>query len=167
MHISKSIIIASAVVGLTTFSALADTTVGVSAGTSVSGAVTTPSIDIGSSANAKANANGAANANVVANADFGQVMSSVQGAKLGAAKIKALKKIKNVNIVKVSDMATAENKTTLDTAITKNKGNIASLRSALNSNASVKTALEDASVDVEAVVAANITSDGMLTVYVL
>ena len=154
-------------VGLTTFSALADTKVGVSAVTSVSGAVKTPSVDIGSSANAKAKANGAENASVVANAEFGRVLSSVEEVKLGVTKIKALKKIKNVNIVKVMDIATAENKTTLDTAINKNKGDIASLRSALNSNAPVKTALEDASVDVEAVVAANITSEGMLTVYVL
>lgn len=163
MQIHKSVVIAAAIVGLASAPALADNTLGVSIGNSAttSGGVSVPGVDIGSSGNAKANAN------VAVNADFGQVMSSVQGAKLGAAKIKAITKVKNVNVVNVNEIATAENKTALDQAVTKNKSDIASLHSALSSNTAVKTALADATIDVEAVVAANITSDGVLTVYVL
>ncbi len=98
-------------------------------------------------------------------ANFGQVISSIQASKTEASEIQALTEVKSVNVVKVSDIAQGENMTALDNAVTKNDADITQLRTALSSNTAVNTALTGASVDVNQVVAADIQSDGVLTVY--
>ena len=100
------------------------------------------------------------------NANFGQVISSIQASKTEASEIQALTAVKNVNVVKVSDLAKGENMTALDQAVTKNEGDITSLRTAMTANTAVNTALTDAKVDVSTVVAADISGDGELTVFV-
>ena len=99
------------------------------------------------------------------NANFGQVISSIQASKTGATQIQSITEVKSVNVVKVNDLAKGENMTALDNAVTKNEADITSLRSALTANTTVNTALANASVDVAAVVAADVGSDGVLTVY--
>ena len=99
------------------------------------------------------------------NANFGQVISSIQASKTGATQIQRITEVKTVNVVKVADIAKGENMTALDNAVTKNEADITSLRSALTSNTTVNTALTQANVDVAAVVAADVGSDGVLTVY--
>ena len=74
--------------------------------------------------------------------------------------------MKSVNVVKVDDLAKGENMKALDEAVTKNQSDITSLRTAMTSNTAVKTALTNANVDVSKVVATEIGSDGILTVYV-
>jgi hypothetical protein len=98
--------------------------------------------------------------------NFGQVISSIQASKTGSTQIQSLTTVKSVNVVKVNDLAKGENMKALDEAVTKNQGDITSLRSAMTSNTAVKTALTNANVDVSTVVAAEIASDGILTVYV-
>lgn len=98
--------------------------------------------------------------------NFGQVISSIQSSKMGSTQIQALTSVKSVNVVKVDDLAKGENMTALDQAVSKNQSDITSLRTAMTSNTAVKTALTDANVDVSKVVAAEIASDGTLTVYV-
>lgn len=100
------------------------------------------------------------------NANFGQVISSIQASKTEASEIQALTTVKNVNVVNVSDLAKGENMTALDQAVTKNEGDITSLRTAMTANTAVNTALTDAKVDVSTVVAADISGDGELTVFV-
>ena len=99
------------------------------------------------------------------NANFGQVISSIQASKTGATQIQGITEVKTVNVVKVADVAKGENMTALDKAVTKNEADITSLRSALTANTTVNTALTQANVDVAAVVAADVGSDGVLTVY--
>ena len=99
------------------------------------------------------------------NANFGQVISSIQASKTGATQIQGITEVKTVNVVKVADIAKGENMTALDNAVTKNEADITSLRSAMTSNTTVNTALTQANVDVAAVVAADVGSDGVLTVY--
>ena len=99
------------------------------------------------------------------NANFGQVISSIQASKTEATQIQSITEVKSVNVVKVNDLAKGENMTALDNAVTKNEADITSLRSALTANTTVNTALANASVDVAAVVAADVGSDGVLTVY--
>jgi hypothetical protein len=99
-------------------------------------------------------------------ANFGQVMSSIQASKTGTTDIQAMTTLKSVNVVKVNDLAQGENMTALDAAVTKNNADISALRSAMTANNAVNTALVDAKVDVSTVVAADIASDGILTVYV-
>lgn len=99
------------------------------------------------------------------NANFGQVISSIQASKTGATQIQGITEVKSVNVVKVNDLAKGENMTALDNAVTKNEADITSLRSALSANTTVNTALTNANVDVAAVVAADVGSDGVLTVY--
>jgi hypothetical protein len=99
------------------------------------------------------------------NANFGQVISSIQASKTGATQIQGITEVKSVNVVKVNDLAKGQNMTALDNAVTKNEADIASLRTALTANAAVNTALTNASVDVAAVVAADVGNDGVLTVY--
>src|SRR5687768_13200037 len=93
------------------------------------------------------------------NANFGQVISSIQASKTEASEIQALTTVKNVNVVNVSDLAKGENMTALDQAVTKNEGDISSLRTAMTANTAVNTALTDAKVDVSTVVAADISGD--------
>ena len=99
------------------------------------------------------------------NANFGQVISSIQASKTGAAQIQGITEVKTVKVVKVADIAKGENMTALDNAVTKNEADITSLRSAMTSNTTVNTALTQANVDVAAVVAADVGSDGVLTVF--
>ena len=98
--------------------------------------------------------------------NFGKVISSIQAAKTGPTQIQGLTTVKSVNVVQVNDLAKGENIKALDEAVTKNESDISSLRSALTANTAVKTALMDAKVDVSKVVATDIASDGVLTVYV-
>jgi hypothetical protein len=97
---------------------------------------------------------------------FGQVISSIQASKTGSTQIQSLSTVKSVNVVKVNDIAKGENIKALDEAVNKNQSDITSLRTAMTSNTAVKTALTSANVDVSKVVAAEIASDGILTVYV-
>ena len=98
--------------------------------------------------------------------NFGQMMSSIQAAKTSPTQIQGLTTVKSVNVVKVNDLAKGENMKALDEAVTKNQSDITSLRTALTSNTTVNTALMNAKVDVNKVVATEIGSDGILTVYV-
>ena len=98
--------------------------------------------------------------------NFGQMMSSIQAAKTSPTQIQGLTTVKSVNVVKVNDLAKGENIKALDEAVTKNQSDITSLRTAMTSNAAVKTALTNAHVDVSTVVATEIGTDGILTVYV-
>jgi len=109
-------------------------------------------------------ASGSATAN--ASADFTQLMTSVQGAQAGTTQIEGLSSVKSVNVVKITDIATGDNQATLDGAMTAHKQGIDSLRSAVCSNAAIHAALSKKSVDCKNVLAANVSADGALTVYV-
>ncbi len=98
-------------------------------------------------------------------ANFGQVISSIQSNKTGPSQIQAISEVTSVNVVKVGDIAKGENMSAFDNAVTKNEANITSLRTAMTSNTAVSSALTSASVDVNAVVAADVGADGVLTVY--
>ena len=100
------------------------------------------------------------------NPNFGQMISTIQAAKTAPSQIQSLTTVKSVNVVKAADLAKGENMKALDEAVTKNETDINSLRSAINANNTVKMALTNAQVDVTKVVAAEIASDGILTVYV-
>ncbi len=103
-------------------------------------------------------------------ANFGQVISSIQSSKSAPAQIEGMANVKSINVVRVGDIAKGENMTALDKAVTKNEADIVALRSALTTNTAVNTALmpalTNAGVGVDAIVAANVESDGVLTVYV-
>ena len=98
-------------------------------------------------------------------ANFGQVISSIQSNKVGPTQIEGMTQVNTVTVVKVSEIAKGENMTAFDNAVTKNEANIASLRTAMTSNTAVKSALDAQSVEVNAVVAADVGTDGVLTVY--
>ena len=103
------------------------------------------------------------------NANFSQVMTSIQASKTGATQIQGLTDVKSVNVVKVADLpdiSQGQNKTDFDNAVTKNDADITSLRTAITSNAKVNSALQQQNVDVNSVVAADVGTDGTLTVYV-
>jgi hypothetical protein len=99
-------------------------------------------------------------------ANFGQVISSIQASKMQASSIQSVTEVKSVTVVQIADLAKGDNMTALDNAVTKNDADIVALRTAMNSNTAVNTALANASVDVSTVVAADIGNDGILTVYV-
>lgn len=100
------------------------------------------------------------------NPNFGQVISSIQASKTGVTSIQSLNEVKSVNVVKIADIAKGENMTALDEAVTKNEADITTLRTAMASNAAVNTALQNAGVDPQTVVAAEVGTDNTLTVYV-
>ena len=100
------------------------------------------------------------------NPNFGQAISSIQASKTGATSIQNMSDVKNVTVVKIADIAQGENMTALDNAVTKNEADILTLRTAMTTNAKVSTALQNAGVDVQSVVAAEIGAGDTLTVYV-
>ena len=110
--------------------------------------------------------NAAATANASASTDFTQLMTSVQGAKAGTTQIQDLTSVKSLHVVKITDIATGNNRAALDGAMTTHKQGMASLRSAVCTNTAINAALSKKSVDCKTVVAANVSADGALTVYV-
>lgn len=102
-------------------------------------------------------------------ANFGQVMTSIEGSKTTTPQIQGLTTVKSVNVVKVSelpDIAQGQNQTDFDNAVTKNDADITSLRTAITSNTAVNSALQQQKVDINSVVAADVATDGTVTLYV-
>ena len=95
-----------------------------------------------------------------------EVITSIQSSKQEATEIQNLSTVKNVNVVKVSELPDDGNKAKLDEAVTTNDADIQGLRTALTSNSAINTALTQANVQVASVVAADIMPDGAITVYV-
>ena len=107
----------------------------------------------------------AASSSASSKANFGQAISAIQSSKNSASQIQGMTEVKSVNVVKVGDLAQGQNMTAFDNAVTKNDADITSLRTAIDSNTAVKTALTSAGVEASAVVAAEMSPDGGLTVY--
>ena len=188
----KSLIAAAAVMAFVGSPVLAATTAGVSSGsatsaiggvsaaaggnnavvsadtsTSATGAVNAAAAGSnGTDTNTAATASGSVTANGTAAADFSQIMTSVQGAQAGTTQIQALKSVKSVNVIKITDIATGDTQAALDKAMTSQKQGMASLRSAVCSNTAIHDALSKKSVNCKNVVSANVSADGALTVYV-
>lgn len=157
----KSLFAAAAILAIASCPVLA-ATAGVTGGTSTS---ITGGVNAATGGN-NAGASGGASANANASADFSQLMTSVQGAKAGTTQIQDLTSVKSVNVVKITDTATGNNRAALDGAITTHKQGMAKLRFAVCSNTAINAALSKKSVDCRNVVAANVSADGALTVYV-
>ena len=143
--------------------AAAGTNAGAAADTSTSTNGSANATTSGTNAAAGAAANTTANSS--ASTDFGKVMTSVQGSSAGSAQIPGMTSVDSVNVIKLGDVATGDNKTTLDTAMTAHKADMAKLRTSVCSTNAIKTALFKKSIDCKNVVAANVEG-GALTVYV-
>ncbi len=99
-------------------------------------------------------------------ADLGTVMSSIQATNSNATAIQALTAVNRIDIVKVSDLAGAENMPALDKAVAENEADITGLQAAIMANSALKAKIDAESIDTSDIVAASIAPDGAVTVLV-
>lgn len=74
--------------------------------------------------------------------------------------------VSKVKVVRVSELATGEDATTLETALTENKDQVTEVQAAVEANATLKAELEKQQVQASSVVAAKTDADGTITVFV-
>lgn len=101
---------------------------------------------------------------VSADASFDDVISSIRTPNTDA--IGAVTDASKVKVVKVSELATGEDATTLETALTENKEQVTEMQAAVEANATLKAELEKQQVQASSVVAAKTEADGTITVFV-
>ena len=100
------------------------------------------------------------------NADVGLLVTALSADGTTAATLKEVNNTSSVTVIKVADVATGNDKQTVDDALIKNKANIASLRAAIAANSQLKAKLDEKSVKASNVVALNVAASGAVTVFV-
>lgn len=103
---------------------------------------------------------------VSADVNFDDVISSIRNAKSDAEQIGTLTEASSVKVVRVSDLATGENATALETALSENKEQVTELQAAVEANAALKAELEKQQIQASSVVATKTEADGSITVFV-
>lgn len=101
-----------------------------------------------------------------AKADLGTVMSAIQASRSTATAIQAMTTVGTVHIVKVSEIAKGDNKQALDKAVSDNEADITGVQAAIMANSALKKQIDAETVDTSAIVAASISADGAVTVFV-
>lgn len=99
-------------------------------------------------------------------ADFAAVMNALTTSNNSANAIQALSAIGKVQIVKVADIASADDMKRLDQAVAEHQSDITGLQAAIMANSALKKAVDAKSVDTSNIVAASIEADGAVTVFV-
>ncbi|MDW6024634.1 hypothetical protein SAZ10_23035 [Mesorhizobium sp. BAC0120] len=97
-------------------------------------------------------------------ADTQTVMSAIDASEESSSAIRKAIEVKSVHVVDVSSLTGTGS--SLETTIMRNKPKVEEVQAALQSNATLNSALEAKHVDVTKVVAADMDADGRLTVYV-
>ena len=101
---------------------------------------------------------------------FGTLISALNNVEGETQELQALSEVKpeNVTVVSVADVAAQESAATavLDAAMQKAEPNVGKLRESLSANAAVNGVLESGSVQADNVVAADVSADGKVTVFV-
>jgi hypothetical protein len=103
---------------------------------------------------------------VSSDADFGDVISSIQAGKSNTDQLGTLTDVSKVKVVRVGELATGENATALENALSENKEQVAELQTAVEANAALKAELEKQQVQPSSVVATKTEADGSITVFV-
>lgn len=98
--------------------------------------------------------------------NFGMLISSLNANANTATQVEAMTDVSSVSVVKISDLEQGNNQAAVSNAIAKNAEATAELQSAIEANSALKAELEQQSVDVSSVVAANVGAGGQLTVFV-
>lgn len=101
-----------------------------------------------------------------AKADLGTVMSAIEASRSTATAIQAMTSVRSVQIIKVSEIATGNDKQALDSAVSDNQSDITGVQAAIMANATLKKQLDAETVDTSSIVAAAINADGSVTVFV-
>jgi hypothetical protein len=93
-----------------------------------------------------------------------RVISAIGASEESSSAIRKAIEVKSVDVIDVSSLTGTGSR--LETEIMRNQPKIEEVQGALQSNATLNSALEAKDVDVTKVVAANMDADGKLTVYV-
>ncbi|MDH4987349.1 hypothetical protein QEZ47_17855 [Aminobacter anthyllidis] len=101
-----------------------------------------------------------------AKAELGTVMSAIEASRSTATAIQAMTSVRSVQIIKVSEIATGDDKQALDRAVSDNQSDITGVQAAIMANATLKKQLDAETVDTSSIVAAAINADGSVTVFV-
>lgn len=142
----------------------------VNAGAQAGGAGT--NVDAGANAGAGANTGAqfstdtGTTASTSADANFGMLISSLNTSAKTAAHIQSMTDVSQLSVVNVSELEAGANAAAVNNALSKNADARAELQAAIEANASLKAELEQRSVEVSSVVAANVGADGSLTVFI-
>ncbi len=101
-----------------------------------------------------------------ARADLGTVISAIEASRSTATAIQAMTSVRSVQIIKVSEIATGDDKQALDSAVSDNQSDITGVQAAIMANAALKKQLDAETVGTSSIVAAAINADGSVTVFV-
>lgn len=96
---------------------------------------------------------------------FDGALSAMGNNSAAATSISSMTDVSSVNVIRISELEGAD-MDALATAESENSASIDELRSSIEGNAAVSAALEAQAVEPSTVVAADVTADGSLTVYV-
>jgi len=97
--------------------------------------------------------------------NFNGALSAMGRNSQSAASIGTMSEVSSVNVVRVGELDGAS-EAELETAANAHSDGIRKLRAAIDANAALKSALEAENVDTSSVVAADMSADGSLTVFV-
>jgi hypothetical protein len=144
----------------------ANLTVGADGKVGANAAVGDTAATVGAAAGSTTTAQTGNSANGATTTDSGSLVAAISSDGAIAASVKQLGNVSSVTVVKVADMVKADDKQTVDAALTKSKSDIAKLQAAIAANSKLKTKLEEKSVKLSSVVALNVDANSAVTVFV-
>jgi hypothetical protein len=98
-------------------------------------------------------------------ADFNTALTAIEGNAASAAAIGSISDVERVNVVQLSTLE-GHNSTALDESLAVNEAGVEELKSSIQANSAMSSELATQGVNADDIVAAQVASDGEVTVYV-
>ena len=98
-------------------------------------------------------------------ADFNTALTAIEGNAASAAAIGSISDVERVNVVQLSALE-GHNSTALDESLAVNEAGVEELKSSIQANSAMSSELATQGVNADDIVAAQVASDGEVTVYV-
>jgi hypothetical protein len=135
----------------------------VASAASAAGANLNAGVKAGASTDVNASVDTGATGSIVGSADVSTTVSAMNATKAQVDTLKKLHQIKSIKIMRLDASASADAQ--FKAAIEKNKGDTASLRTAIQGNADLQAKLKSQNVMVESIVALDVDANGNVIVY--
>jgi len=98
--------------------------------------------------------------------DFDLVVSTIRSVKANTSQIDTITEVSKLNLIKVNEIASGEQKATLDKALTDNAEARVELLAAIAANKALSAKLDEDRIALESILATMLEADGSVTVYV-
>lgn len=99
-------------------------------------------------------------------ASFGTLISSINNSQAVTSQIETMTEVNSVTVVEISSLQRGQSENALQNALSRNANAAADLQAAINANSELMSKIDEQSVDVSSVIAAEIAADGGLTLFV-